>query len=972
MFQGIFLYMKNILKKYWPIGIIFLLEGILFNANFTQGTWLVGWDNMMPEFDFTLNFKRAFFSVWQEYRGLGLMDGMSHAANLVHYSIMYLLSFMFPTNILRYIYVFGTHVIGGIGMYILISQYVLCDTKHKSHQIIALIGALFYQYCFATIQTYYLPFEVFITHFAFFPWLIYSALRLLQNVNRKNIAIFSLVSFLATTQAHVPTVFIVYEGTLGFLLLTNLLQTRFRSVKTVFLIVILTITTNAFWGLPFAYGTLSQAKAITISKNNQTSTEDTYEKNHIFGDVSNTALMRSFALTYNQYDHVQHRTTLMMEPWINAINNPWVTTAQWILFGLTIVGILGSIITKQKKLYPFVILYLLIFSIIGNDIPILRIIPELLRTYVPLFADVFRFVFTKFFVIYALLSSLFFSYGVYIILSFIKSKYLNIIITLVIVSILGITTYPSFTGNFIHKNLRVIIPDEYFKTFAYFQEQDPNKRILILPAPWFWAWTQYQWGTIGSGFIWFGIPQALVDRAFDPWSPKNENLYWELSQITYQGDAEQFNKLLDKYDISYIVFDDQIMHPVNDKALYVDSLFSMISKVSSTETKFGRISIFSVNNSSHSSGVSLTGQLPNVGPIYTWNDRDQAYYDIGNYMTDSSKAYNILYPFRSLFTGRTQDEIAFTVSQNDTQLTLASKETTIPTKSITFDKTIVYDSTLSGILEKPIQRCDAKTDGSIKTQNNVDGSIIVSTVNATACIDVYLPDISQRDGYLLQIDTKNNQGKPVYVSITNKDTKRTFLETELPKYTQLNSSYLVIPPMNEYGMGYSINLNTISLGRDKSINTISRIVVYQIPYEEMVRSTDTSNSLNMLNVPEEMLNFEHPNPAFYKVAVQQNLNTAEETLILNQAYYSGWRAYEIINQNSEAQRWISEMFPYIFGKEIKNHVLVNNWENGWILDTSHTSNSNNQTIVLFFLPQLLQYIGFALLPIPFLFLLKKR
>ena len=87
----------------------------------------------------------------------------------------------------------------------------------------------------------------------------------------------------------------------------------------------------------------------------------------------------------------------------------------------------------------------------------------------------------------------------------------------------------------------------------------------------------------------------------------------------------------------------------------------------------------------------------------------------------------------------------------------------------------------------------------------------------------------------------------------------------------------------------------------------------------------------------------HPNPAFYKVS-----GASAGTLILSQSYDSGWIAL----QN---------------GKLLTRHVLVNNWANGWEINPGTTS-----TIYILFWPQLLEFLGFALLPIPFLWALFVR
>jgi hypothetical protein len=63
---------------------LILVSFLLFLTNYKPDSYLIGWDTIMPEFNFPLNFKRSLFSLWQDYRGLGTVDGLSHAANLMH------------------------------------------------------------------------------------------------------------------------------------------------------------------------------------------------------------------------------------------------------------------------------------------------------------------------------------------------------------------------------------------------------------------------------------------------------------------------------------------------------------------------------------------------------------------------------------------------------------------------------------------------------------------------------------------------------------------------------------------------------------------------------------------------------------------------------------------------------------------------------------------------------------------------
>ena len=103
--------------KYLPNAVIFLTVLVLGVVNFTPGTYLTGWDNLHPEFNFLLNIKRSLFAVWQEYQGLGLLGGMGHAADLPRQIFLYILSIFMPDMYVRYFWTMLTLFLGGLGAY---------------------------------------------------------------------------------------------------------------------------------------------------------------------------------------------------------------------------------------------------------------------------------------------------------------------------------------------------------------------------------------------------------------------------------------------------------------------------------------------------------------------------------------------------------------------------------------------------------------------------------------------------------------------------------------------------------------------------------------------------------------------------------------------------------------------------------------------------------------------------------------
>ena len=99
------------------VTIVFLIALI----NYQLGTWLTGWDNLHPEFDFWLNIKRSLIAVWQEYQGLGLVGGMGHASDLFRQIFLLIFSLLIPLNFLRYFYTFLMLLLGLLGLYNLIA-----------------------------------------------------------------------------------------------------------------------------------------------------------------------------------------------------------------------------------------------------------------------------------------------------------------------------------------------------------------------------------------------------------------------------------------------------------------------------------------------------------------------------------------------------------------------------------------------------------------------------------------------------------------------------------------------------------------------------------------------------------------------------------------------------------------------------------------------------------------------------------
>jgi len=257
---------------------------------------------------------------------------------------------------------------------------------------------------------------------------------------------------------------------------------------------------------------------------------------------------------------------------------------------------------------------------------------------------------------------------------------------------------------------------------------------------------------------------------------------------------------------------------------------------------------------------------------------------------------------------------------------------------------------------QPVKSCNPFNAGLAKKQiveKKAGKGIRFTSVGSSNCLDIDLGNFYQKSGYIVNLHNQNITGKPLFFSIISKTSQKPILETYLGNSKLLETSYFIIPPMEEFGQGYTLHFDNISIGREKVINDLGRIQVYPIPYDFLKNLKITTG------MPEENaakgdlkadLAVKHPNPSWYKVIIGQWANDSmiqlnDATIVLSQSYHPGWVA------------WVGKPFT---GKRLK-HVLVNNWENGWQLENCSIDQLNNCTIYLFFWPQMLEYLGFAFL-----------
>lgn len=664
------------IRKHLPLIILHTLFLVIVVSNFPWGKYFYGWDGLYPELNFGLNIKRALSGAWQENYGLGTMGGHGFASTLVHTALTWIMSWVLPTSAIRSVFTFLCLYLGSIGIYFLFKLMLNIFINSDRYQSLlrytkwfALLGSLFYIANLGTVQFFAVQLEAFIIHYACLPWLIWSLLKLLHEFNRKLFLLFILINFLASTQGFIPQLFISYLMIVGIILIGYWSETGYKrqeltkSLKIIFGI----FAANAYWLLPFVYYFLNDRAIYLNSYNNFTSTQEFIYKSEKYGTLSNLALLKSFFWeSYQLGDYV-------FKEYIVHFSKTSITLLGFGFWGVIVAGVVLSFKQiKSKYFRGFTLAFLILFSLLAVNVPPFSYFNKLLQLISPSFAQAFRIGFTKLGIGVIFFYSLFFVLGIFFILSVIDKKvktirnlsyFFGILIVLQVIYVL-----PLFTGNLLYKKLTLTVPPAYFELITYLNRAEYG-RVAELPQQCPEGWYSNSWGYFGSGFVWYGLKNPLLSRSADVWSRGSENYYWEVSRALKSKDYPYLEKLVTKYDIKWILYDPNVLGCESWQSFnYDDNLINFLNNNNETFTLVKTfkgngikdILLFKVND--NLSEVSIASNVVAISPAYEWSDQDQAYQSYGTYInsTDTpSSGQHVFYPFRSLFSGREQNDLEY-------------------------------------------------------------------------------------------------------------------------------------------------------------------------------------------------------------------------------------------------------------------------------------------------------------------------
>lgn len=294
-----------------------------------------------------------------------------------------------------------------------------------------------------------------------------------------------------------------------------------------------------------------------------------------------------------------------------------------------------------------------------------------------------------------------------------------------------------------------------------------------------------------------------------------------------------------------------------------------------------------------------------------------------------------------------------TLSKNDMEKIFIDKQT-VSFNKIYLSKNVIESSGFDIANTNNYQNgCPSKNSNAQKeivTQGSTKAIKYFSSIGSY-CDHFSYPNLIHNQGYLVAVYSENKSGLPMTLCISNDKTRRCDVYSDLSSFKAFNKDVFLLPPMNDNGIGYNINFENIGINKSPAENLISSVEFIPIPYQFLENiKTQTTNSNSFNGKIESVIEY---NPSLYLVST----NGKKTSVTLYLSFEKGFKAYSI-NCLGQIACFLETSFAPIFGKEIKEHVVVDNWANGWI--------TNSSKVAIIFLPQYFEYLGFILILITLL------
>jgi hypothetical protein len=868
---------KKLSKFVFP-SILILLSAFLCFKNYSPGTYLVGWDSLHPEFNFPEAFRRAWEGVWRAEQGIGTVAAHSHIADLPRIVFLWIESFILPASILRYSYIFLCLILGPLGVYFFLRHIFRKGRDSTWIYPVAFLGAAFYLLNLSSLQNFYVPFEMFTTAFAFIPWIALSGIRCLEEGGKSSLIFWVVILILSSPMAYASTLWYVsYSGLFIFFVFYSLISSeKGLKFKRLLIMGLTAVLMNLYWMLPNIYSIINQSGVISNSNINRLFSQEAFLRNRDYGDLADTLLQKNFLFGWRNFDFASNQFIDLMNVWVKYLANPVVSGVGYVLASFSLLGLLMGVIKRAKvaiALIPTLIFCL--FFLININPPTGTLYSYLYNNF-GVFAEGFRMPFTKFSVLYTFLTSFYFAYFTFILLTLrdLPLKPLVVLVKalffLMISAGLVYFTLPAFDGWLIGHNIRKSFPSEYQQLYNWFNS-NPEGRVALFPINSKYGWEYRNWGYEGSGFLTFGIANPILYRDFDRWSVGNEDFYTQSAFALYSNNSQAFVNTLKKYQVKYLLLDESIINPGGTPdILKIPEIKNIFIENGFREAI--RFDFLTVYETDYGAEISAPIKFTQIASDLSYLPVDPEFATNGDYISS-----NNMVPVR--------------------------KTSSPPSGS----PVILEDFSVNRGFSNAFN-CDLKKSGNVFKANSSQGILYRAEGGGASCDYLDYPGLKYNQAYVLRIAGENREGRSLKIYLFNQGFQVPDLEEILPS-SNFDKTYFIYPK-NDEGAGYILNLETRSFGRISSENLLTKVEFYPVD-DDYLRPFESGytirNNLRILNVKKF-------GTWAYKVETGGG-----GLLESGQGFDSGWIAFQIPG----------------FKFQILNHVKVNSWANGWIVPANH-------------------------------------
>ncbi|MCX6704176.1 MAG: hypothetical protein NTZ07_01900 [Candidatus Woesebacteria bacterium] len=893
--------MKKLFKLFFPL-VLILISAFLCFKNYTPDTYLIGWDSLHPEFNFSLNASRMLSHVWGGEMGVGAVSAHSDVSDLPRILVLWLTSALVSTPFIRYFYIFACLILGPLGVYFFL-KYVFQKESIWTYSA-AFLGASFYLLNLGTLQNFYVPLEMFTTAFAFIPWIAYTGLKFLREGGKANLLIWAVVMILSSPMAYAATLWYAsFCGLFIFFAAYSLISSgRITNIKRFLVLVLTSVFLNLYWILPNIYSVVNQSGVISNSNINRLFSQEAFLRNRDYGDFADILLQKNFLFSWRNFDAAGNQFTDLLGVWQKYLANSSVLVVGYILAGFSVFGLVFGTIKRSRTALAFIpSLIFCLFFLININPPTGGLYAYLYNNF-GIFTEGFRMPFTKFSILYELIASFYFGYFAFILLTYKTRSLPSVIVFVKAIFFVSITAgliyfmLPAFNGWLIGPNVRKAFPSEYQEMFTWFNSNSEG-RVALFPINSKYGWEYKNWGYEGSGFLTYGITNPVLYRDFDRWSIGNEDFYTQSAYALYSNDNQAFVNTLKKYQVEYLLLDESIINPGGTPdILKIPELKNIFASNGIREVaKFGFLTIYETGYGQ--AEVTTPSKFVQTDSDLSYSPVDPVYSQNGDYIT----ADNI----------------------NPTR-----KTPVIPSGNPAVSEDLSINRGFPSAYN-----CDLMKNGSVFKTNSSQGILYRAVGGGASCDYLPYPDLKYNQAFVLRVAGENKEGRSIKIYLFNLFSQVPDVEEIFPT-GKFDKTYFVYPK-NIEGAGYVLNLETRSFGRLPSENLLTKVEFYPVD-DQYLGSFIGQSSNGEYSIQKNLgiLSVKRYGTWAYKV-----VTNGDGLLELGQGYDKGWVAFQ--TQDSRLKTL--------------EHVKVNSWGNGWTISPSVESSVLSTYIVYW--PQLLEWGG---------------